>query len=578
MTTPQLVAIVGLGAVLPDAKDVPTFWNNVKNGRYSITEVPPERWNPAIYYSPDPSIPDKTYSKIGGWVRDFDFEPLKWGLPIPPRVAEAMDEAQKWAIAAARQALMDYGYPQKALDPERVAVILGNSMGGEGTYNSSVRIRSAEFLDDMQNIAAFQGLPRDMQQALLQGMQTRLNQRFLNITEDTMPGELANIIAGRVANVFNFYGPNFTTDAACASSFAALQAAINGLAAGQFDAVLTGGVDHNMGPETFVKFSKIGALSPDGSRPYADGANGFVMGEGGAVFLLKRLEDAEKARDHIYAVIRSVGASSDGRGKGITAPNPLGQQRAVDRAWQAAGISPASAGLIEGHGTSTKVGDVVEVNSLNEIFGKLDLRAGSIALGSVKSNFGHLKSAAGAAGLLKAVLALHDHVLPPSANFERPNPQLDFAHMPFAVASELRPWEQQADQPRRAGVSAFGFGGTNFHVVLEEYLPGLATQAAKAYPGVEIRQEPQKESGVPALYSNLLFLGAETHAELQQQLAQTLAQIQQGALPLSQLPSAELIRQPERLGITYRSPEELIKLAEKAQKPSQPSLLWLGRL
>lgn len=576
MTTPQLVAIVGLGAVLPDAKDVLTFWNNIKNGRYSITEVPPERWNPALYYAADPSIPDKTYSKIGGWVREFDFEPLKWGIPIPPRVAEAMDDAQKWVIAATRQALADYGYPQKALDSERVAVILGNSMGGEGTYNSTVRIRSAELLDDLQATAAFQGLPVEVQKALLQGMHTRINQRYPNITEDTMPGELANIIAGRVANVFNFYGPNFISDAACASSFAALQAAINGLASGQFDVVLTGGVDHNMGPETFVKFSKIGALSPDGSRPYADGANGFVMGEGAAVFLLKRLEEAEKAGDHIYAVICGVGASSDGRGKGITAPNTLGQQRAVERAWKAAGVSPASAGLIEGHGTSTKVGDVVEVNSLNEIFGKLDIRAGSIALGSVKSNFGHLKSAAGAAGLLKAVLALHERVLPPSANFERPNPQLDFAHMPFAVTNELRPWEQVDGKPRRAGVSAFGFGGTNFHVVLEEYFPGLATGTGKTFPSVEILEEPQEESAASVLYSNLLFLGAESRAELLIQLAKALAQAQQGILPSSELPRAELIRQPERLAIAYSSPEELIKLAEKAQKTleNESAMAW----
>ena len=283
MTTPKLVAIVGLGAVLPDAKDVPTFWNNIKNGRYSITEVPPERWNPALYYATDPSIPDKTYSKIGGWVREFDFEPLKWGIPIPPRVAEAMDDAQKWVIAATRQALADYGYPQKALDSERVAVILGNSMGGEGTYNSTVRIRSAELLDDLQATAAFQGLPVEVQKALLQGMHTRINQRYPNITEDTMPGELANIIAGRVANVFNFYGPNFISDAACASSFAALQAAINGLASGQFDVALTGGVDLTWDRRRLSSLARL-APQPDGSRPYADGANG-CDGRSAAVFL-----------------------------------------------------------------------------------------------------------------------------------------------------------------------------------------------------------------------------------------------------------------------------------------------------
>ena len=221
-----------------------------------------------------------------------------------------------------------------------------------------------------------------IQQKLIEDMRIEFNQKFRMITEDTMSGELSNIIAGRIANVFNFSGPNFVTDAACASSFSALAMqpwlVLNEF---QFDAVLTGGVDRNMGAESYVKFSKIGAFSPDGSRPYADGANGFVMGEGTAIFLLKRLEDAERDGDRIYAVIRSVGSSSDGKGKGITAPNPLGQQRAIERAWKMAGVSPASAGLIEGHGTSTRVGDVVEVNSLNAIFGQLGLPAGAIALG-----------------------------------------------------------------------------------------------------------------------------------------------------------------------------------------------------
>ena len=188
-----------------------------------------------------------------------------------------------------------------------------------------------------------------------------------------MSGELSNIIAGRIANVFNFSGPNFVTDAACASSLAALQAAVQGLNDYQFDTVLVGGVDRNMGPESYVKFSKIGALSADGSRPYADGANGFVMGEGTAIFMLKRLMDAEREGDKIYAVIRGIGSSSDGKGKGITAPNPLRTTRAIERAWKNAGVTPASAGLIEGHGTSTRVGDVVEVNSLNEIFGKFGI-------------------------------------------------------------------------------------------------------------------------------------------------------------------------------------------------------------
>ncbi len=250
------------------------------------------------------------------------------------------------------------------------------------------------------------------------------------ITEDTMPGELGNCIAGRIANLFNLHGPNFTVDAACASAMAAMDAAVEGLTEHEFDVAITGGVDRNMGASTFVKFCAIGALSPTGTRPYADGADGFVMGEGAALFVLKRLADAERDGDRIYAVVRGIGGASDGKGKGITAPNPVGQRLAVERAWRNAGLSPAECTLVEGHGTSTRVGDVVEVGSLVEAFSGAQLAPGSVALGSVKSNIGHLKAAAGAAGMLKTALALHDKVLPPSLNFERPNPNVDWAQSP----------------------------------------------------------------------------------------------------------------------------------------------------
>ncbi len=264
---------------------------------------------------------------------------------------------------------------------------LGNAMAGENHYRSTMRILAPEYISALEGVAEFQNLPENVRTALVGGMQAKIRSQVPDITEDTMPGELGNIIAGRVANVYNFSGPNFVTDAACASSLAALEAACEGLLSYKFDAALSGGVDRNMGVESFVKFSKIGALSADGSRPYADGANGFVMGEGTAIFLLKRLSDAEAAGDKIYAVIRGIGGSSDGKGKGITAPNPLGQQRAIERAWKDAGVDPSTVMLIEGHGTSTKVGDVTEVNSLNAIFGQFGLPVGSVALGSVKVEY-----------------------------------------------------------------------------------------------------------------------------------------------------------------------------------------------
>ncbi len=586
MSDHQAVAVVGLGAILPDAQDVGAFWDNILNLRYSISDVTADRWNPELYYHPDPSVPDKTYAKIGGWVRGFSFEPLKWGIPIPPRVIASMDESQQWAIAASRQALLDYGYTEKRYDPNRVAVILGNALAGESHYITALRIRLPEYTQALSAAPAFQQLPREVQAALLQGMQDNLNARIPNITEDTMPGELGNIIAGRVANVFNFGGPNFVTDAACASSLAALQAALDGLNNRQYDLVLTGGVDRSMGPEGYVKFCKIGALSPDGSRPYADGANGFVMGEGAAILLLKRLADAERDGDKIYAVIRGVGSSSDGKGKGITAPNPAGQQRAVERAWQNAGVSPATATLIEGHGTSTRVGDVVEVNSLTTVFGGFGLPVGSIALGSVKSNIGHLKSAAGAAGLLKVTLGLYHKILPPTANFTRPNPNIDFAHLPFDVVTTARPWERPAGEPRRAGVSSFGFGGTNFHLVLEEHIPGLLTDEKRVFPAVQAAAAP-RESMVreptvvqvapadaapvptgPALadYGGLCFLSASTGAELRQKLVEVLEQARQGSLPPGAMPSHAALGLPERLAIEFGRADDLIKRAEKALK------------
>jgi acyl transferase domain-containing protein len=478
-TSHRAVAVVGVGAILPGATSAPAFWENVTKGVYGITEVDPKRWDPALYWDPDPKAPRKTYSKIGGWVREFPWEPVKWKLPIPPLVEAAMDDGQKWAIAMTRETLADYGWPGRPLDLDRTAVILGNAMGGEKHYQTSHHIAHAEFEAELRETAHFEALPPAERERALADFRERMARRFPDVTEDTMPGELSNCIAGRIANLFNFHGANYVTDAACASALAAMSAAVDGLVAGHFDAVLTGGVDRNMGPTSFVKFCKIGALSATGSRPYADGADGFVMGEGGAFFLLKRLADAERDGDRVYAVIRGIGASSDGRGKGITAPNPVGQRFALRHGWATAGLDPSTCSYVEGHGTSTKVGDIAEVEALIESFGGAGLPVHSIPLGSVKSNLGHLKSGAGAAGFLKAALALAAKVVPPSLNFQKPNPNLDWSRSPFYVNTELREWEKPACGVRRAGLSAFGFGGTNFHVVLEEHVPGSLTKGSR---------------------------------------------------------------------------------------------------
>ena len=393
------------------------------------------------------------------------------------------------------------------------------------------------------------------------------------VTEDTMPGELGNCIAGRIANLFNLHGPNFTTDAACASALAAMDATVDGLLAHEFDVAITGGVDRNMGAHTFVKFCAIGALSPSGTRPYSDGADGFVMGEGAALFVVKRLADAVRAGDRIYAVVRGVGSASDGRGKGITAPNPVGQRLAVERAWRNAGLSPAECTLIEGHGTSTSVGDAVELSSLMEAFSQAHVAPGSIALGSVKSNIGHLKGAAGAAGMLKTTLALHDKVLPPSLNFERPNPNVDWTASPFAVNTELRDWDVAGDRARVAGVSAFGFGGTNFHLVMEEYVPGRhrtngdRSSVAVPAPVEPVRaSEPRGPAPAKPPLRGALVLGAADDAGLANALRTELAEARQGRHLDPTAPSSDALRAPERIAIDYADGPDLVAKAELASR------------
>jgi len=563
----RAVAIVAVGAILPDAPTASKFWQNVKEGRNSVTEVRKDRWDPELYYDPDPKAPDKTYSKIGGWVRDWEWDPLKWRYPIPPRVCKAMDLAQQWGVSATRQALNDYGFPSRTLVGERTAVIIGNAMGGDTHLYSAARVLFPEYAQELGRTSGFSLLPAELRRDIVSQLNEAVGRRMPIVSEDTMPGELSNIIAGRIAALWDFRGPNYVVDAACASAMAAISSALKGLEEHEYDAVITGGIDSNMSPSTYVKFCKIGALSATGSRPYAEGADGFVMGEGATIFLLKRLADAERDGDRIYAVIRGVGASSDGKGKGITAPNPVGQKLCVRRAWENAGIRPMAGDLIEGHGTSTPVGDVVEVESLSEVFSGLGVPAGSLPLGSVKSNFGHLKGGAGSAGILKTVFALHEKVLPPSINFERPNPNVDFSRSPFFVNTTLRPWECSNGRARCAGVSAFGFGGTNFHVVLEEYIPGRIKSDRKAIISVPETKIAQS-TGIPpkAPLRGALVLGGASEAELARRLSEIQREASAGRAPAPAAPAESDLRSAFRLTIDYGEASELADKASRALK------------
>ena len=463
------IAIIGIGCKFPNADNKNEFWDNIINKVNGITDVPTHKWDPNIYYNPDKKAPDKTYSKIGGFVNPIDIASISKKFRIPPKTLHSMDDTQTYGIMVADDALRDSGYDRKNFDRERAAVIIGNAMGGEFDDKTNLRVFFSYIEDRLKNIESFAALENETQIKIIKDFSKDIKMNLPEITEDSMPGGLSNVIAGRIANTLNLNGPNYTTDAACASSMAAVAEVVKGLRMKQYDIAIAGGVDFMMGPGPYVKFSKVGALSADGSMPFDERANGFVMGEGVGMYVLKRVSDARKDGDKIYGIIRGVGASSDGKGKGITAPNPKGQILAIERAFEDSGFGPESIQLIEAHGTSTSVGDAIEVESLCKIFGNTNIKNNSIGLTSVKSMIGHLKAAAGSASIIKTALSLHNKKMGPSLNFEIPNSKMNFGNIPFRVVTDPNDWPEGINNnPRRAGISAFGFGGTNFHIIMEE--------------------------------------------------------------------------------------------------------------
>lgn len=455
------VAVVGLGALLPGADGVGPFWRNVVSGRDLITEIPETHWRIEDYYDPDPAAPDRTYGRRGAFLDPVDFEPLTHG--VPPNALPGTDTSQSLALVAAVAALQDAtGGDLDRLDRERTAVILGTSvLELYGTMTS--RMQRPQWLAALRE----SGVSEDLAQTVCD----RIAARYVPWQEATFPGLLSNVVAGRIANRLDLHGTNHVTDAACASSFAALRTAVNELALGQADVVLTGGVDTLNDISMYMCFAKTSALSESGDcRPFSAGADGTMLGEGLAMFVLKRLADAERDGDRVYAVLRGIGSSSDGRGTAIYAPAAAGQVRALRRAYEQAGYGPESVDLVEAHGTGTRAGDAAEFAALREVFAETGRTDGPwCALGSVKSQIGHTKAAAGAVGLLKAVLAVHHKVLPPTIKVDRPNPVLGIESSPLYLNTRARPWVRDAGAPRRAAVSSFGFGGSNFHVTIEEY-------------------------------------------------------------------------------------------------------------
>ncbi len=557
------IAIVGIGAIMPGALNKDEFWKNIQEGKYCITEIPSSYWDYKLFYNPDHKAEDKLYSKIGGFIPEtFKFNSLKYR--IPPQIAKQMDTVQHLAIETTRMALEDSGYDKKEYDHNRTAVIIGNSMGGMKNEMSNTRLNRPFIYEILKKTPTFKSLAPSQAQQLIDEIDAGVRDQFTPVTEDSMPGELANVIAGRVANVFDVHGTNFTVDAACATSLAAVDQAVNGLRMGNFDMAIAGGVDQMMSPSAYIKFCKIGALSETGSYPFDARANGFVMAEGAGMVILKRLSDAVKDGDRVYAVIRAVGASSDGKGKGITAPNPKGQKIAVQKAFEQVEYTPADVGLVEAHGTGTRVGDAVELEALTELFGPY-AKPGTIGLGSVKSQIGHAKAAAGIAALIKTSLALYHKVLPPSVNFETPNPIVDWSKCPFRVITKAEAWPD--GKIRRANVSAFGFGGTNFHVAMEEMNDSLR-QKEQSSNKKEMPSVKENASGytlhVPGekIQSDVLTFSAATKEELMDILDKASIAVQIDPTYLPSISYKNHITAPKTFAVTINV-ENPAKLQEK---------------
>ena len=524
------IAIIGLAGILPEAENLDQYWENILHEVNCIREVPSTRWSIADYYDPDPSAPDKSYSKYGGFIPDVPFDPMEFGLP--PNILEVTDVSQLLSLKVAKDALKDAGYTAEGdhiLD--RTGVILGMvGMGSKLVHPLLNRLQYPLW----EKVLRASAVPEGEIPAIIEKMKLA----YVAWNENAFPGTIGNVVAGRIANRLDLGGTNCVVDAACGSSLAAVSMAVSELAMGRADMMITGGVDTDNSILTYLCFSKTPAFSKgDRLRAFSADSDGMLAGEGIGILVLKRLADAERDGSRIYAVIRGIGTSSDGHFKSIYAPRPAGQAKAVQRAYQSAGYDAASVTLIEAHGTGTNAGDPAEFEGLNTIFSENNPRRQYIALGSVKSQIGHTKGTAGAASLIKTTLALHNKVLPASINVSKPNEGMHIENTPFYLNTETRPWFRKAqDHPRRAGVSSFGFGGTNFHITLEEY-------SAEQNSAYRSRRVPYT-----------ILLSAPASAELTKACQETLARLESTAAiatlnELDQAAAAAVIpQQHARLG------------------------------
>jgi len=479
------IAVVGLGCVLPNALRVSDFWASVSTGRVSLSKVPSRAWDHSLYFHPDRTMPDRAHAELGGFINDFVFDWRKY--KVTPADAQLVNPFQWLILEAGTQALSEV----RVLPRDTTGIILGaTSLGWQ--RDSGMHIRLEDMLDAVRATDEFNALPTTRQQEVLEVTAQRVRSRLKECSDDNVVGSSASVAVGRINMQFDLKGLHYSVDAGYSSSLAALDLAVRGLRDGEFDLAVAGGASEMLTPLEFIAFSKLGGLSHKGHvRPFSDECDGTLLGEGVTLFALKRLEDAERDGETIYAVLRGVGGSSDGRGKSLVAPRREGQALAMRRALEDAGVEADSIQYVECHATGTPVGDVSEVQALTSVYAGAP---GSIALGSVKANIGHLRAGAGGAGLLKAVLSLHHGQIPPQPGVERINPKLELERTPFYIPRRAQAFRTGALP--RAAVSSFSFGGNNFHAVLEAWQPGGERKSTRRRP----QQEPLAIVGMGGMF------------------------------------------------------------------------------
>lgn len=511
MAQPDDIAIIGMSGIFPGAPDVPTYWSNILAKVEAIREAP-EAWigDPSIFDPDCPPESQKIYTKLGGFLGELaGFDPRPFGTM--PVALSGSEPDQFLAMRGAADALKDAGYANRDFDRQRTGIILGH-----GIHPHRANVNGMQHCMAVnQTLGILRALLPDLPAEVCAELEAAMRAKLPAFNVDTLPGLVPNMMTGRIANRLDLMGPNFIVDGACASSVLAVDAAVTELRRGRADMMLAGGVNTSTSVLVQIIFCKIGALSRRGKvRPFDRSADGTLLGEGQGIVVLKRLEDALRDEDRIYAVIKGIGAASDGRAMGLMAPRFEGEQLAMRRAYDASGLDPDSVSLVEAHATGIPLGDGIEIRALTSIFGERRGAAPHVALGSVKSMIGHCIPASGMASLIKMALSLDQKILPPTLADEC-NPELGFEGTPFYLNTEALPWVWAKGRPRRAALDAFGFGGINTHMILEE-APACSSVPTGAFlpqrhgtPELFVLATDTREELVAAVHA--LMTGAEAH-------------------------------------------------------------------